>query len=258
MILTALSLGLIAGISHASDLPPGILSARILPGWTDDNGQRVAAVELQLEPGWKTYWRQPGDSGLPPSFDWQGSNNLEELTIHWPAPEAIHSGDELTLGYHDRLVLPFTASPRQHGTAIDLSLSMDFGVCEKICVPAHVTLNAPPPDMSSDPRITAALARVPQASDIVPSCRLTPIEDGLQLVVSLPQTQVDVAAMEIVDSPEIWVSTPLLRANSLGTEATAELVGPSAQPFDLDTGQLRITLIDELGATEMRGCLPSG
>ncbi|WP_372800329.1 protein-disulfide reductase DsbD domain-containing protein [Paracoccus seriniphilus] len=258
LILSTLSLGLSALSALASDLPPGVVSARLLPGWVDQAGNRVSAIELQLEPGWKTYWRQPGDSGFPPSFDWQGSTNLESVTLHWPAPEAIWSGDELTLGYHDRLVLPFTASPQMAEAGSELQLAMDFGVCEKICVPAHVVLRADQPDVRPDPQILTALKRVPVPSDVVPSCHMTPIEDGLRLVVELPQSNVDVAAMEVIGQPDIWVSTPILHSGTQGTSATVELVPPSASPFDLDTEDLLITLIDDAGAIEMQGCSTAG
>ncbi len=48
------------------DLP---VTGQVLEGWVRADGTRMAAVQLDLEPGWKTYWRAPGDAGIPPSFD---------------------------------------------------------------------------------------------------------------------------------------------------------------------------------------------
>ncbi|MDO5529308.1 MAG: hypothetical protein Q4F71_07880, partial [Paracoccus sp. (in: a-proteobacteria)] len=58
------------------DLPRGLESARLLPGWVDADGRRITALELVLAPGWKTYWRSPGDAGIPPSFDWRGAEEV--------------------------------------------------------------------------------------------------------------------------------------------------------------------------------------
>ena len=74
------------------DLPPGLQSARLLAGWTDAGGTRISALELVLEPGWKTYWRNPGDTGLPPSFDWSAAANMTGAEIIWPAPQVNSSG----------------------------------------------------------------------------------------------------------------------------------------------------------------------
>jgi DsbC/DsbD-like thiol-disulfide interchange protein len=77
-----------------------------------ENGGHMAAVELQLAPGWKTYWRSPGDAGIPPSFDWSGSENVKSVRLHWPAPEVFEANGMQTIGYHERLVLPVEITPR--------------------------------------------------------------------------------------------------------------------------------------------------
>ena len=234
----------------AQDLPPGLNSARLLPGWTDEQGNRIAALELDMQPGWKTYWRNPGDSGLPPHFDWQGSENLGDVTFHWPAPEAITSGDEVTLGYHDRLILPFTVTPAKAGQPIDLQATVDLGLCERICVPAHLDLTAMAAAKEPDPRITAALDSQPQKGDGPVSCRAEPIEDGVRLRVDLSGRAARVAAMELVGQPEVWVSLAEISDGA----AVSDFVPPSGKPFDLRTDQVRITLIGDSGAEELTGC----
>ena len=238
----------------ARDLPPGLASARLLPGWTDADGNRVAALELRLEPGWKTYWRMPGDSGLPPRFDWEASSNLDQIAYHWPAPEAIRSGDALTMGYHDALVLPLTATPVDQDHPVDLKLTIDFGLCEKICVPAHLELTAPPVGTAPDAVIEAALTKEPQPVSNQPACRLTDIEDGVQVALTLPQSDVTAAALELDDAPDVWVSGTEIE----GGHAHADFVGPTGAPFDLDTDKLRLTVLSPDGAVEMRGCAPQG
>ena len=123
----ALILSLLTALpAAAQDLPQGLESARFLPGWTDAEGRRVAALELVLEPGWKTYWRSPGDAGLAPVFDWKG-NNIGKVDFHWPAPEVVVSDGVRTLGYHDRLVLPIEITPAEPGQPIEPRVVVDFG-----------------------------------------------------------------------------------------------------------------------------------
>lgn len=242
----------------AQELPPGIQSVELLPGWTEDDGSRVTAMKLQLKPGWKTYWRSPGDTGLPPSFDWQESQNLSATEIHWPTPEAIRSGDELTLGYHDQLVLPITAEASDPSQPVELRAEVELGVCEKICVPVRVTLKAPPAKERPDPEIEAALTDQPDRGDTVLACARQKMDDGVQLSVILPGEQPDVAVMEVLDHPEIWVSAARFEAAEDGIRATADFIAPSGEPFDLDTEKLLITRIGEDGATEFPGCKLQG
>lgn len=248
--LIAALIALMPAAAAAQDaLPLGLRSAQLLPGWTAEDGSRIAALELQLEPGWKTYWRSPGDSGLPPSFDWQGSTNLGEITLHWPAPEAIQSGGMTELGYHNRLVLPFTAAPAAPGQPVQLALEAELGLCENICVPAHLQLAAPPAADGPDPRILAAMAATPQRLDDQPPCRIEQIADGLRVIIALPETAT-LAAIEVTGRDDLWISG----AEIANGEAMAELVGPEGAPFPLDPGDLRLTAIGAAGAVETTGC----
>ena len=248
-ILALLALCPAAAAAAKDGLPLGLRSAQLLPGWTAEDGSRVAALELLLEPGWKTYWRSPGDSGLPPSFDWSGSSNLGDVTLHWPAPEAIQSGGETELGYHERLVLPLTARPAAPGQPVGLTVEAELGLCENICVPAHLALTAPAAGTMPDPRITAALAAAPQPLAEQPACRIDEIADGLRVTIALPRAA-DLAAIEVTSRDDLWISV----AQIAGAEATAELVGPEAAPFALDPAHLRLTAISAAGAVETTGC----
>lgn len=241
-----------------ADMPPGLASARLLPGWTDASGNRISALELQLLPGWKTYWRVPGDSGLPPSFDWSGSDNLADVTYHWPAPEAIMSGGETVMGYHDRLILPLTARPQDPTQPVGLHTALEFGLCERICVPAYLELAAPEPDGQPDPIIKAAMSDVPRPVSDQPVCRLEDLPDGVQVNALLPFPYASAVAMELTGRPEIWVSGTDLHHEDQAQRATADFVPPEGAPFALDTDQLRLTVITPEGAIEMRGCAPEG
>ena len=234
----------------AQDLPQGLQSARFLPGWTDADGRRVAALELVLEPGWKTYWRSPGDSGLAPEFDWKGSN-IGKVDFIWPAPEVIVSGGVRTLGFHDRLVLPFTVAPDKPGQPVGISANITFGLCENICIPARLDLVATAAGTEPDPRIEAAMALAPQTSDDLPACEIAEIEDGMTVTLSLPEPGAELA-IEYGRDPEIWVSAPELSQD--GREASADFVAPSGKPFALDPQAVVMTVLGKEGAVEYRGC----
>lgn len=249
--LSLACLGLSA-LPLAAEGPPGLAGAHILPGWTQPDGSRIAAIEFQLEPGWKTYWRSPGDSGLPPVFDWTASGNLDHVALHWPAPQAVPSGDGLALGYHDRLVLPFTAAPADPGQPVDLAVSVDFGLCKDICVPAHVALRADAPGAAPDPVIQAAMDQVPEPAPDRPHCAVQPIPDGMRVTATLPRP-VTLAAIELAGS-DAWVSSTDIQTEPDKTILTADVVPSKAAPFDLPAQDLVFTLIDDQGAVEMRGC----
>lgn len=255
-------LALSAAPLAAEPLPPGLHSAQLLPGWSED-GKRIAALELVLEPGWKTYWRSPGDSGLPPEFDWSGSTNLAGVSFHWPRPEPIDSGGEITLGYHDRLILPFTAHALQPDKPVDLAANVDLGLCERICVPARLELRADAAQAQPDPHIMAAMAQAPQQSDRQPACSLGPVDDGMRVVMRLPHdaplaAATELAAIELEGRPDIWVSDVDIDRHGQELRLAADLVPPDGQPFDVPRQQLRLTLIGADNAVEMQGCDPAG
>lgn len=244
--------------ASADDLPPGITSAQLLPGHVAPDGTRITALDLRLKPGWKTYWRSPGDSGVPPQFDWSGAANVAQATPLWPRPEVIESGGERTLGYHDRLVLPIALTPAAPGQPMAGQVAIDLGVCENVCVPVHVLLDLPAPEPAgapADPLIAAALSRAPDQGKAALDCTLTDIADGVQVAAGLaasadPDT---VAAMELAE-PGVWVSQPDLRHEDGRLTATADFVGPTGKPFALDPAKVRLTLIDPQGAVEYQGC----
>lgn len=254
LLLTAFAAAPVSGL--AQELPPGLVSARLLPGWITPEGARMTALHVELQPGWKTYWRSPGDAGIPPHFDWQASANLGRVEMLWPRPEVIDSGGERTLGYHDRLVLPIRIAPERPGAQVDALAVVDFGICQDICVPVRVSLDAGPPGPAPDPVIEAALALQPGQTAQQPDCRITEIEDGMQVRLTLPETgrpAGDEVAMELAD-PGIWVSAPQFSRADGQVQVAADFVAASGKPFALDPEDLRVTLIGPQDAVEFQGC----
>src|SRR6056297_4231173 len=98
----ALSLLAMPALAQESDL----VEARILTGWRLPDGTHQAGLEIRLRDGWKTYWRAPGDAGIPPRFNWSGSRNLSDVAITWPTPRTLSQNGVRTIGYANSLTLP--------------------------------------------------------------------------------------------------------------------------------------------------------
>ena len=138
---------------------------RLVSGANKDGDANLrAGIEIKMQPGWKTYWRYPGDSGVPPHFDFSGSENLKTATVLYPAPHLFTDETGQSLGYKDRIIFPLVISPLQPGKPVRLRLKADYAVCEKLCVPAEgrAELTLIPDDSSQDSALTAAEARVPK------------------------------------------------------------------------------------------------
>jgi DsbC/DsbD-like thiol-disulfide interchange protein len=138
-------------------------SARLIGGETEGGNWR-AGLDLTLDAGWKTYWRVPGDAGVPPQFDWSRSRNVRTATMLWPAPRRFTDQGGETIGYKERVVFPVDVVARDPSRPIDLALDAFLGVCEKICIPVKLDLSLvqsqPVPADAS--LIAAFAARVPQ------------------------------------------------------------------------------------------------
>jgi suppressor for copper-sensitivity B len=92
-------------------------------------------LHFKLQPGWKIYWRSPGDAGYPPMLDWHGSANLAEAEMQWPVPHRFSLFGLETFGYGEEVVLPIAARSERPGEAVALRAEVSYLVCSEICVP---------------------------------------------------------------------------------------------------------------------------
>ena len=137
-------------------------SLRLIAG-SHTSDALTAGIEIKLKPGWHTYWRYPGDSGVPPRFSFPGSENVASVKVLYPAPQAIVDETGTTIGYTDHVIFPLRLVPREKGKPVTLRLKADYAVCEKLCVPveAKAELALPGGSAATDAAIAAAMARVP-------------------------------------------------------------------------------------------------
>ena len=155
-------------------------------GWSDGEHSRVrlisaqnavgqaerieAALEIDLDEGWHTYWRNAGDTGLAPMLNWDGSTNFKEALIAYPAPRRFEVAGLQSFGYEDGVTLPLQIVPEETGKAISISLNVDLLICKEICIPANHKLSLDLKEGSSERSIEAkiiddARERLPNTKD---------------------------------------------------------------------------------------------
>ena len=109
----------------------------------------LAGVEVELAEGWKTYWRMPGDAGVPPMFDWSKSINTAAITVLYPAPMRLEEPAAQTVGYKRSVMFPVEVKPLDPAKPIVLDLQMELGICRDICIPGEVQLSLTIPPSGS-------------------------------------------------------------------------------------------------------------
>ena len=139
-------------------------SARLIAGSPAD-GVFQAGVEIKLAVGAITYWRNPGDAGLPPSLSFEGSSNLAQARISFPAPRRLPEGSGEAFGYDGALILPIDVQAIEAAKPVTLALKLNYAVCEKICVPAEASLRLVLPVGAAPSPFAAVIAK---ARSLVP------------------------------------------------------------------------------------------
>ena len=216
----------LAASSKWEDLGGG--QARLVAELDPISGQIQGVVEFDLQEGWKTYWREPGGSGIPPEFDFSGSRLFLPGKVSFPVPRHITLENAEFAGYRGRVLFPFTGSTETLDQTGRIHLSMIAGVCAEICIPATAEFEIPFKDlMGSDGEAAMVIA---DAQAAMPS----PPSDAFR-VISL-----------IADGEESLVATAKLPAGSKAAELFAE--GPAgwnlrpAQLLTMDGNQARFRI----------------
>ena len=165
--------------ARAQDASPwqrdGHSAVRLLAG-SRSGTVLLGGIAFQLQPGWKTYWRTPGDSGVPPRFDFSKSENIEAVTILWPAPTKFDDGaGGHSFGYKQQVVLPLRIVTRDAGKPVTLRADINYAVCDKLCIPVDAKAELAFASVASteDSNLSDALNAVPKPATIGDSNPLT-------------------------------------------------------------------------------------
>lgn len=248
-----------AGAQSLVSTGQSFLEANLLAGRMAD-GARIAGLRMRLAPGWKTYWRSPGEAGVPPTFDWAGSENLRSIEVLWPRPEIFESFGIRTVGYSDEVVLPIRLVPENAAAPIRLALEMQAGVCREICVFEQVSLSlvAAPGEASDVAPVLAALAAVPpqgaEAEISVAHCRIEGAgrERRLAAEIALADTAGQPTVL-IEGPPEAWVYDVAVDGQNERLAITATLA--VEEGAWIDRGDIRLTLLGDSYAADIAGCV---
>lgn len=129
-----------------------------------------AGIEIRLDPGWKTYWRYPGDTGVPPTFDFAGSQNVKSTTVEWPAPERFSDGaGGHSIGYVGDFILPLKVTPADAARPSTVHVKLNYAICGTQCVPAAATLEIALPGTNvGEAKLDAAEQKVPRRVPLGP------------------------------------------------------------------------------------------
>lgn len=220
---------------------------------SDANKGPLLAWEAVLAPGWKTYWRSPGEAGLPVRL----SQNDEEIEIMYPVPERFELFGLETYGYSHSVMLPFHLK-KIEGESVTVQAS--FMVCKDICVPFDARYTVPMSDLNADfsphdIRVAAWMKKVPEkdtddsAGLAIDAVRVTgPVGRQRIIVDARADTQLDGADMLAEVNDMVHFGAPTMKLMGDGTQARfvlAAMTGKKA--MDLRGQSVRLTFTDGKG-----------
>lgn len=228
---------------------------RLLQGFTLGSIAQMG-LEIALRPGWKTYWRAPGDAGIPPSIETVGSENVAGVEVDFPAPVRFGDGYGESVGYVGPVVLPLRVRLVDPAKPARLVARVMLGICREICVPVDAALEAKldgrPPEPRAVAAIAAAKARLPAPAEkgaalsvtaVARDATTTPESLLIEVASDRPEAKRDV----LVEGPDGW-ALPLPRQDGPGRwRVPLEGLPPGAKA---DGARLLVTLVEPDRAAE--------
>lgn len=237
-----------------------VVQVSFLPGWRMADGNHMAALRIVLAPGWKTYWRAPGEGGVPTVVTLGQGQGVSGPTIHWPRPEVFFINGMRSIGYRGDVILPMEFGLTHSGQAA-ITGRIEMGVCQDVCLPITLDLTGVLPQSGAPmPEITRALSDRPmtarEAGAGPARCAVEPISDGLRVTVTVPSPVTGADETIVVEhaDPRIWVSETATRREGGLIHAIADVVPPLPGPFALNRSDLHITVIGSRMAIALDGC----
>jgi hypothetical protein len=254
----------IAGSSVFSQSPIiGLKSVDIIRGWRQSDDIHIAAINIKLEDGWKTYWRVPGIGGIAPILNWEKSKNIKNISQIWPTPNIYNEYGLQTIGYKDELLLPLQIQPIDKKQPIHLSITIDFGICSDVCVPIQTSVEERLPERTSfgkknilDTLEKTILSGNKSLFKIV-KCNIIPIKDGFEVNAFFEGlTSFDKDTLGVVEYPvkqNGWINqkASLVSGNQLNVHATVY----NKSIHFIDRSDLTLTIFTKNKAFEFGGCI---
>jgi DsbC/DsbD-like thiol-disulfide interchange protein len=228
----------------------------VTTGKPDADGRLQGMLDIALKPGWKTYWRDPGDSGVPPQLDISASTNIAAAEMSFPAPQRHDDGYGQWSGYDHPVALPVTFTVSNPGQKTVVEADIFLGVCETICIPLQARLTVDPaadPDNASDAEsVKAALAALPAEASA--DFGVTPLAGDHETLAVEAKVPGDPAAADffVAGSDDYMFGPPTREQKDGKLVFTVPILDrPTSSPTD---GGLHYTLTSSAGA--VAGILP--
>lgn len=245
----------------ASDWVQGMDNqARLIAGHASrgDKTSLYAGVDVAMPGGWKTYWRTPGDAGgVPPDFDWKGSDNLASATVLYPAPHRIHDKAGDVVGYKNAVLFPVLVTPKDPSKSVTLQGKVQYGICKDICIPAEAELQLViPPDVGTSAELNESLARVPSEHarpGVDPSLaawHLDRTSGKPKLVLAVASAEPKMADAFVEASGGVYVPLPKRVADQSGKAVFEVDLSDGVNIKDLEGKPLTVTMVDAKGQSE--------
>ena len=234
----------------------------LLHGWREGE-THIAGVQIDLAPGWKTYWRVPGAGGIPPQIEFESSENLAHAQVGFPTPQVFWDYGMRSLGYVTQVVFPVRAVAEDPSAPITLRFQMAYGVCAEICIPAEASgeIVLSPAGQGSVEPIQAAMAAMPQSGRAhgmaAATCALNASDNGLVIEAQMPwpETMADLPHGVIEPGSDlIWVADPDVAQHEDGLQLTAQMEYFGNGTATLARERMRFTLIGSDHAIDFHGC----
>ena len=214
-----------------------------------------------MAPGWKTYWRSPGETGIPPKFDWSGSKNIRRIEVFWPRPELFQSFGMQTAGYSNVVLFPLGLMPIDPAQPMHLKLRAELGVCKEICVLEHVhlSLDIQPEDREIGARqIRSAMRRVPdrpvRGSSGLKSCRFG--GNGryrtMTAEILIPEDLSNPVVL-VENTRDVWIRKSTQKPMPEGLRVDVDFMLPEGTGW-IDRSAFRMTVLANERAWEINGC----
>ena len=212
-------------------------------------------LQFRMKPGWKLYWRSPGDAGFPPRPIWSGSENISNVHIDWPAPTRFSIFELETLGYKEEVVLPLTARLERSGAPTTIRTKVDYLTCKDICIPYQA---------SAELRLPTGVASASSHAHLLDQFRARVPGDGKRHGLSISGVQLASAGKEVkltviatarepfvapdifVEGPEgSFFGKPEVSLSDDGRQAVVAVLGGGFEgPVDAKGVPLILTLVD--------------
>jgi DsbC/DsbD-like thiol-disulfide interchange protein len=250
-----------ATMAHAQDASPWARdshSALRLVAGSRAGSVLMGGIEIQLEKGWKTYWRTPGDSGVPPRFDFSKSSNVESVTPLYPAPRSFNDGaGGISFGYVKNVVFPLRIVPKNPNEPVKIAAAISYAVCEKLCLPveAEVELAFTSTASAQDSLVAVALNKVPKpatTTDTTPYTLRSFVRQGDKVMIDITAQNPD--AIELfAEGPSPDWALPLPKQVTAADKDAVRFAFPlEGLPADAraEGALLKLTVVGPDGAYE--------